>query len=162
MNSFEGKVVATGNEVVLKRDKYEQLVKEASINNAMLLKIKREKKTSKINIEVSVKKIDSDDKIMDVTGMLVIDTDASGSKYAETVKDIISKINKYAFEISSEYNEKISSKSKRINEADMEIQKLNGTIESLSKQKKVFKYTILALASINIIQLVLQLKFFIF
>lgn len=162
MNSFEGKVVATGNEVVLKRDKYEQLVKEASINNAMLLKIKREKKTSKINIEVSVKKIDSDDKIMDVTGMLVVDTDASGSKYTETVKDIISKINKYAFEISSEYNEKISSKSKRINEADMEIQKLNGTIESLSKQKKVFKYTILALASINIIQLILQLKFFIF
>lgn len=162
MNSFEGKVVATGNEVVLKRDKYEQLVKEASINNAMLLKIKREKKTSKINIEVSVKKIDSDDKIMDVTGMLVVDTDASGSKYTETVKDIISKINKYAFEISSEYNEKISSKSKRINEADMEIQKLNGTIESLSKQKKVFKYTILTLASINIIQLILQLKFFIF
>lgn len=162
MNSFEGKIVATGNEVVLKRDKYEQLVKEASINNAMLLKIKREKKTSKINIEVSVKKIDSDDKIMDVTGMLVVDTDASGSKYTETVKDIISKINKYAFEISSEYNEKISSKSKRINEADMEIQKLNGTIESLGKQKKVFKYTIFALASINIIQLILQLKFFIF
>lgn len=120
-----------GKTVTISKERYDKLVSESSVNNAVIMKMKREKKTSRITIDVSVKKINEKGKILDVSGSMVVDSDGSGDTYKEVISSTCKKINDYAAQISSEYNDKFLELEKGLRESNLEIE------EYKSKNRKM-------------------------
>lgn len=134
-----------GKTVTISKERYDKLVSESSVNNAVIMKMKREKKTSRIVIDVSVKKIDEKGKILDVSGSMVVDSDGSGNAYKEVVVSACKKINDYAAQISSEYNNKFLELEKSLRESNLEIEEYKS--KNRKMKKNIFIISVLLILS---------------
>lgn len=134
-----------GKTVTISKERYDKLVSESSVNNAVIMKMKREKKTSRITIDVSVKKIDEKGKILDVSGSMVVDSDGSGDTYKEVVSSTCKKINDYAAQISFEYNNKFLELEKSLRESNLEIEECKS--KNRKMKKNIFIISVLLILS---------------
>lgn len=134
-----------GKTVTISKERYDKLVSESSVNNAVIMKMKREKKTSRITIDISVKKIDEKGKILDVSGSMIVDSDGSGNIYKEVIGSACKKINDYAAQISSEYNNKFLELEKGLRESNLEIEGYNS--KNRKMKKNIFIISVLLILS---------------